>query len=218
MRVILLGAPGAGKGTQATFISERFSIPRISTGDMLREAVRAQTPLGKRVETILNGGQLVPDELVIQLVGVRLASPDCEQGFLLDGFPRTLAQAEALAQAKIALDWVIELAVPDATIVQRLSGRWTHPASGRVYHSEFNPPKVSGQDDETGEALVQREDDKAETVQKRLTVYHQQTQPLIAWYQERSQKAGIFPQFYRISGLGSVEEIRARIASVLERK
>lgn len=215
-RVILLGAPGAGKGTQATFLSEKFSIPRISTGDMLREAIRQNTSLGKKVADIMAAGQLVPDDWVIQLVIERLAEKDCQNGYLLDGFPRTVAQAKALEKAGVTIDDVIEIQVPDEEIVKRLSGRWTHPASGRIYHIEHQPPKVPGRDDVTGEPLVQREDDKADTIRKRLTVYHQQTSPLIEWYQAQRKNPKKTLRFHVISGLGEVAEIRHRIAEALD--
>jgi len=216
MKVILLGAPGAGKGTQAAFICQKLNIPKISTGDMLREAVKKETPIGKQVADIMAKGQLVPDTIVIEMVRERLQEPDCQQGFLFDGFPRTVRQAEALLAAKIHMDCVLEIAVPDAEIIQRLSGRWVHPASGRVYHTEYNPPKVPGKDDETGEPLIQRDDDKKDTVLKRLTVYHQTTQPLVEWYQLQEKEGGaLAPRFAQVSGVGQVQEIEERVARAL---
>mgnify|MGYP001094841303 CR=1 FL=1 len=216
MKVVLLGAPGAGKGTQAAFICQKFNIPKISTGDMLREAVKKGTPIGKQAGEIMAKGQLVPDTIVIEMVRERLQESDCEKGYLFDGFPRTLPQAEALLAAHIHIDCVLEIAVPDDEIIRRLSGRWVHPASGRVYHTEYNPPKVLGQDDETGGPLVQRDDDKAETVLKRLTVYHQMTQPLVEWYQQQEARGGpLAPAFKQISGVGQVQEIEERVARAL---
>lgn len=216
MRVILLGAPGAGKGTQASFICQKFDIPKIATGDMLRAAVKKETPIGKRAAEIMAAGQLVPDTIVIEMVRERLKEPDCQHGYLFDGFPRTLPQAQALLDAHIPIDYVLEIAVPDEEIIRRLSGRWVHSASGRVYHTEYNPPKAAGRDDETGEALVQRDDDKKDTVLKRLNVYHQMTRPLIEWYQQLEKKAGPqAPRFEQISGVGQVQEIEARIEQVL---
>jgi len=217
MRIILLGAPGAGKGTQAAFICDMFSIPKISTGDMLRQAVADQTPLGKKMASIMNAGQLVPDDMVVAMVIQRLGQSDCRNGYLLDGFPRTLSQAEALLAANIPIDCVLEIRVPDEDIIQRLSGRWIHPASGRVYHVVFNPPLQLGKDDITGEPLIQREDDREETVLKRLKVYHQQTQPLIEWYQQLEKTAGPgVPKFRKVLGLGTVQEIRDSIALALQ--
>jgi adenylate kinase len=216
MRIILLGAPGAGKGTQAQFICQQYHIPIIATGAMLRDAVKKQTSLGKQVAELMANGQLVPDSIVIDLVANRLREPDCQKGYLLDGFPRTVPQAKALLNAKIHLDWVIEIAVPDAEIIKRLSGRWMHAASGRVYHTQYNPPKVFGLDDATGEPLIQRNDDKEATVLKRLSIYHQDTQPLIAWYQaQANQGKGVSPHFVRISGVGDIKEIESRILQVL---
>ena len=216
MRLILLGAPGAGKGTQATFICQHFGIPQISTGDMLRAAVKAGTPLGLAAKQVMDRGGLVSDELIIGLVQERLARPDCAQGFLFDGFPRTIPQADALKQAGVPLDVVLEIDVPDSAIVERMSGRRSHPASGRTYHVKFNPPKVEGRDDVTGEPLIQRDDDKEETVRKRLEVYQTQTRPLIDYYGRwaASGQAGA-PRYARISGTGSVEQITARVMAVL---
>lgn len=214
MRVILLGAPGAGKGTQARFITERFGIPQISTGDMLRAAVKAGTPLGLKVKGVMDSGGLVSDDIIIALIQERLTQPDCANGFLFDGFPRTIPQAEALQAAGVALDHVVEIAVDDEEIVSRLSGRRVHPGSGRVYHTLYNPPKVDGVDDESGEALVQREDDKEETIRKRLAIYHSQTRPLVDFYQNLSAAQGT-PRYSRIEGVGSVEGITAKVLSAL---
>ncbi len=214
MRVILLGAPGAGKGTQARFITEKFGIPQISTGDMLRAAVKAGSPLGLKVKGVMDSGGLVSDEIIIALIQERLTQPDCAKGFLFDGFPRTIPQAEALRQAGVAIDHVLEIAVDDEEIVSRLSGRWVHPNSGRVYHSIHNPPKVAGVDDETGEALIQREDDKEETIRKRLSIYHSQTQPLVDFYSELAASEGT-PKYSRVEGVGSVDEITGKVLAAL---
>lgn len=214
MRVILLGAPGAGKGTQAQFICQRFDIPQISTGDMLRAAIKAGTELGKQVKEVMDTGGLVSDELIIGLISERIAQDDCANGFLLDGFPRTIPQAEALVAAQITIDHVLEIAVDDEEIVGRISGRRVHPGSGRTYHLEHNPPKQAGQDDVTGEELIQREDDKEETVRKRLQVYHTQTKPLVEFYQKLSATHGV-PKCSRVEGVGSVEEITSRVQSAL---
>jgi adenylate kinase len=210
MRLILLGPPGAGKGTQASFIREQFAIPQISTGDMLRAAVKAGTPLGKQAKKVMDSGQLVSDDIIIGLVRERLKQPDCARGYLFDGFPRTIPQAEALKAAKVALDYVLEIDVPDEEIITRMSGRRVHPASGRVYHVKFNPPKVQDRDDATGEPLVQRDDDREETVRKRLVVYRAQTRPLVDYY-----KALPAVKYRRISGLGSVDEVTARAFAAL---
>ncbi|WP_041523370.1 adenylate kinase [Gilvimarinus agarilyticus] len=215
MKVILLGAPGAGKGTQAKMIMDKFGIPQISTGDMLRAAVKAGTPLGLQAKDIMAAGGLVPDDLIIALVKERITADDCEKGFLFDGFPRTIPQAEALLEAGINIDHVIEIDVADEEIVSRLSGRRVHEASGRVYHVEHNPPKNPGLDDETSETLVQREDDKEETVRKRLSVYHEQTKPLVEFYKALEAKGGDAPSFTRVSGVGSVDNIRSQLFSVL---
>jgi len=214
MRVILLGAPGAGKGTQARFITEKFGIPQISTGDMLRAAVKAGTPLGLQVKDVMDSGGLVSDEIIIALIKERLAEPDCANGFLFDGFPRTIPQAEALKAAGIKLDHVVEISVGDEEIVSRMSGRRVHPASGRVYHTEHNPPKVAGKDDVTGEELIQRKDDAEETVRHRLGVYHSQTKPLVDFYQQLAAVEGT-PKYSRIEGVGSVEEITAKVLAAL---
>ncbi len=216
MNIILLGSPGAGKGTQAKFISAHYHIPQISTGDMLRSAVSQETTVGLQAKTIMEAGQLVPDDIIISLVEARIKQADCKNGFLLDGFPRTLAQAEALRKNHIVIDFVIEIAVDDEEIVKRLSGRRIHPDSGRVYHLLYNPPRIANQDDVTGEALIQREDDYEETVRKRLQVYHRQTKPLIYYYQDwqRRGDAGA-PRFIQIDGRLSVQEVREQIFSAL---
>jgi len=213
MRLILLGAPGAGKGTQAKFITERLGIPQISTGDMLRAAVKAETELGLAAKAVMDAGGLVSDDIIIGLVNERIAQPDCERGFLFDGFPRTIPQAQAMVDAGVDLDHVLEIAVDDEEIVGRLSGRRVHPASGRVYHVEHNPPKEPGLDDATGEPLVQRDDDREETVRKRLAVYHEQTSPLVAFYRDMQGERA--PACHRIEGVGSVEAIRDRVFEAL---
>jgi adenylate kinase len=216
MRLILLGAPGAGKGTQATFICQKYDIPQISTGDMLRAAVKAGTPLGLEAKAIMASGGLVSDDLIINLVKERLTQADCANGFLFDGFPRTLPQADALKAAGVALDYVVEIDVPFDAIIERMSGRRSHPTSGRTYHVKFNPPKVEGLDDVTGEPLIQREDDKEETVKKRLDVYSDQTRPLVEYYSSWAAKdpAGA-PHYRAISGMGNVEVIKSRIFEAL---
>lgn len=211
MRIILLGPPGAGKGTQADLICNRFGIPKISTGDMLRAAVVAGTPLGVLAHKVMEEGALVSDEVILDLVRERIAQSDCELGFLFDGFPRTIAQAEGLEAAGVDVDRVVEIKVDDDEIVRRLSGRRVHTASGRTYHELFNPPRVAGHDDVTGEALVQRDDDKEETVRKRLQVYHRQTAPLVEHYSDASRRSVHGPRFIRVEGRGSVEQIRDRI-------
>ncbi len=217
MRLILLGGPGAGKGTQANLIKENYQIPQISTGDMLRAAVKAGTELGLKAKGFMDSGGLVPDDVIIGLVKERIKESDCEKGFLFDGFPRTIPQADAMKEAGVPIDAVVDINVPDEEIIKRMSGRRAHLASGRTYHIIFNPPKEEGQDDATGEPLVQRDDDKEETVRKRLEVYHDQTEPLIDYYKrwESTGEAGA-PQYVRIEGVGKVEEIRDRIFSVLE--
>jgi adenylate kinase len=217
MRLILLGAPGAGKGTQANFIKEKFGIPQISTGDMLRAAVKAGTPLGMAAKKVMDSGGLVSDEIIIGLVSDRLREPDCQAGYLFDGFPRTIPQAEAMKSAGVSIDFVLEIDVPDADIIERLSGRRVHTASGRVYHTRFNPPKVADRDDATGEPLVQRDDDREETVRKRLAVYHDQTEQLVGYYGQWAQsgEAGA-PRYRKIAGVGSVEEITARAFDALK--
>ena len=216
MRLILLGAPGAGKGTQASVICKRFGIPQISTGDMLRAAVKAGTPLGLEAKKVMDSGSLVGDEIILGLVKERIAQPDCAAGFLFDGFPRTLPQADALKVNGVVLDYVLEIDVPDSAIIERMSGRRVHVASGRTYHLRFNPPKVAGKDDVTGEELIQRVDDLEETVKKRLEVYQRQTRPLVEYYERwaASGEPGA-PAYRRISGLGSVEEISARALAAL---
>ncbi len=216
MRLILLGAPGAGKGTQATFICQKYGIPQISTGDMLRAAVKAGTPVGLQAKSVMDAGGLVSDELIINLVKERLAQPDCAQGFLFDGFPRTIPQADAMRAAGVPLDYVLEIDVPFDLIIDRMSGRRSHPASGRTYHVVFNPPKVAGQDDETGEPLIQRDDDKEETVKKRLDVYSAQTRPLVDYYSQwAAQTPDAAPKYRAISGTGAVDEITTRAFAAL---
>jgi adenylate kinase len=216
MRLILLGAPGAGKGTQATFICQKYGIPQISTGDMLRAAVKAGTPLGVAAKKVMDSGALVGDDIIIGLVQERIAQPDCARGFLFDGFPRTIPQAEAMRAAGVKIDYVLEIDVPPSAIIERMSGRRSHPASGRTYHVKFNPPKVAGVDDVTGEPLVQRDDDREETVIKRLQVYADQTRPLVDYYSTWArQDPANAPQYRVISGTGSVEEITARVMDAL---
>jgi adenylate kinase len=215
MRIILLGPPGAGKGTQAQFIMQRYGIPQISTGDMLRAAVKAGTELGLKAKAVMDAGALVSDDIIIGLVKERIAQPDCAKGFLFDGFPRTIPQAEALVAAEVVLDHVVEIAVDDEEIVGRMSGRRVHEASGRVYHVVNNPPKREGVDDVTGEALIQRVDDIEETVRKRLQVYHDQTKPLVSFYS--SMQGPDAPAYHRIHGVGSVEQIRDQIFAALDK-
>jgi len=216
MRLILLGAPGAGKGTQAAFITQKYGIPQISTGDMLRAAVKAGTPLGQAAKKVMDAGGLVSDDIIIGLVKERIAQPDCANGFLFDGFPRTIPQAEAMKNAGVKIDYVLEIDVPDEAIIERMSGRRSHVASGRTYHVKFNPPKVAGRDDVTGEELVQREDDKEETVRKRLAVYQNQTRPLVAYYSDWAATGDPdAPKYRKISGTGSVDEITARALAAL---
>lgn len=216
MRLILLGAPGAGKGTQATFLTMKYGIPQISTGDMLRAAVKAQTPLGLAAKKVMDAGALVSDDIIIGLVRERISQPDCAKGFLFDGFPRTIPQADALKDAQIQLDYIVEVDVPDAEIIKRMSGRRVHPASGRTYHIMFNPPKTPEHDDITGEPLVQRDDDREETVRKRLEVYHSQTRPLADYYRRWADSgAADAPHYCKISGLGTVAEITQRLMAEL---
>jgi len=216
MRIILLGAPGAGKGTQANFIREKFNIPQISTGDMLRAAVKAGTPLGLAAKSIMDAGGLVSDDLIINLVKERIKDADCANGFLFDGFPRTIPQAQEMKDAGIPIDFVVEIDVADAEIIKRMSGRRVHPASGRTYHIVFNPPKVAGKDDLTGEDLIQRQDDAEETVLKRLNVYHDQTKPLVAYYQSWANDDPMSaPKSVKIAGVGSVDDICAQIFAAL---
>lgn len=216
MRLILLGGPGAGKGTQSAFVAEKYKIPKISTGDMLRAAIRSRTEIGHKAKLLMDKGELVPDEMIIGLVKERVTRSDCEKGFLLDGFPRTIGQAEALIQGGIKIDAVIEINVNNDEIVKRISGRRVHPESGRTYHIEYNKPEKDGLDDLTGEPLIQRDDDKEETIRHRLAVYHQQTEPLIKYYKNLSEKHGdAAPKFVSVKGMGKVEEIRDLIFSVL---
>jgi len=216
MRLILLGAPGAGKGTQAAFICQKYGIPQISTGDMLRAAVKAGTPLGLAAKKVMDSGALVSDEIIIGLVKERIQQPDCANGFLFDGFPRTIPQADALRAAGVKLDYVLEIDVPFEAIVERMSGRRSHPASGRTYHVKFNPPKVEGRDDVTGEPLIQREDDKEETVKKRLEVYAAQTRPLVEYYSRWAEAdPASAPKYRAINGTGTVEEIKERALKAL---
>jgi adenylate kinase len=216
MRLILLGPPGAGKGTQAAFIKDKYSIPQISTGDMLRAAVKAGTPLGIAAKKVMDSGGLVSDDIIIGLVKDRLTQPDCAAGYLFDGFPRTLPQADAMKSAGVRIDVVLEIDVPDSDIIERMSGRRVHAASGRTYHVRFNPPKVAGCDDLTGEALIQRDDDREDTVRKRLEVYQGQTRPLVDYYSSWAATGdALAPRYARISGLGSVDEIRARAFAAL---
>jgi len=221
MRLILLGAPGAGKGTQAQFICEKFSIPQISTGDMLRAAVKAGTELGVAAKKIMDAGGLVSDDIIIGLVKDRLTQPDCSKGYLFDGFPRTIPQAQAMKDAGVPIDYVLEIDVPFNAIIDRMSGRRVHPASGRTYHVTFNPPTMEGQDDVTGEALIQRDDDKEETVRKRLQVYNDQTRPLVEYYSSWATQSSPAdkvkaPAYRKVNGTGSVDDITASIFAVLK--
>ncbi|MGM9491289.1 adenylate kinase [Ideonella sp. YS5] len=216
MRLILLGAPGAGKGTQAAFICQKYGIPQISTGDMLRAAVKAGTPLGLAAKKVMDAGSLVSDDIIIGLVKERIAQPDCANGFLFDGFPRTIPQAEAMKEAGVKLDLVLEIDVPDEAIIERMSGRRVHVASGRTYHVKYNPPKLAGKDDVTGEDLIQRQDDEETTVRKRLQVYQDQTRPLVDYYSRWAESGDPqAPRYARILGLGTVEEITARALQAL---
>jgi adenylate kinase len=218
MRLILLGPPGAGKGTQAAFIKELYGIPQISTGDMLRAAVQAGTPLGLAAKKVMDSGALVSDDIIIALVKERLQAPDCAKGYLFDGFPRTIPQADAMKDAAVPIDFVLEIAVPDDAIVERMSGRRVHPASGRSYHVKFNPPKVAGRDDLTGEPLLQRDDDKEETVKKRLAVYHAQTEPLVAYYRQWAASGDArAPNYRSVDGMGSVDAIKDAVLAALRR-
>ncbi|HEX9301704.1 MAG TPA: adenylate kinase [Casimicrobiaceae bacterium] len=217
MRLILLGPPGAGKGTQANYITEAYGIPQISTGDMLRGAIKAGTPLGQAAKKVMDAGSLVSDEIIIGLVRERLKAPDCAKGYLFDGFPRTIPQADAMKDAGVAIDYVLEIDVPDAAIVERMAGRRVHVASGRTYHVKFNPPKVPGKDDVTGEDLIQRDDDKEETVKKRLAVYHAQTKPLVDYYERWAATGDAHaPKYRRVNGMGSVEAIRDACLAALK--
>ncbi len=215
MRIILLGAPGAGKGTQAQFLSKHFNIPQISTGDMLRAAIAAGTELGKKAKEYMDAGQLVPDDVIVGLVKERIAQPDCQNGFLLDGFPRTVAQADALKAAGVPIDAVIEIDVPDDVIVERLSGRRVHPASGRTYHIVYNPPKQDGIDDVTGEPLIQRDDDKPETIRKRLAVYHEQTAPLVDYYRREAENNPAL-KYIHVDGTQPIDAVEKNILAALE--
>lgn len=217
MRLILLGPPGAGKGTQAAFITQRYGIPQISTGDMLRAAVKAGTPLGLTAKKVMEAGQLVSDETIVSLVQERLKEPDCAAGYLFDGFPRTIGQAEALKKAGVRVDVVLEIDVPDAEIIERMSGRRVHLASGRTYHVKFNPPRVAGKDDVTGEPLIQRDDDREDVVRKRLEVYHAQTRVLVDYYKRWAASGDpAAPRYRKVSGVGSVEEIKHRVFDALQ--
>ena len=217
MRLILIGPPGAGKGTQAAFIKERFAIPQISTGDMLRAAVKAGTPLGLKAKSVMESGALVSDDIILGLMDERLAQPDCKNGFLLDGFPRTIPQAEALKKTGIPIDFVLEISVPDDEIVRRISGRRVDPVSGRTYHIVYNPPKVEGKDDVTGDPLIQRDDDKEDVVRHRLEVYHNQTEALVKFYGDLAKSGDkTAPQYRAISGLGTIDEITARVFDALK--
>lgn len=217
MRLILIGPPGAGKGTQAAFIKERFAIPQISTGDMLRAAVKAGTPLGLKAKSVMESGALVSDDIILGLMEERLAQPDCKNGFLLDGFPRTIPQAEALKKTGIPIDFVLEISVPDDEIVRRISGRRVDPVSGRTYHIVYNPPKVEGKDDVTGDPLIQRDDDKEDVVRHRLEVYHNQTEALVKFYGDLAKSGDkTTPQYRAISGLGTIDEITARVFDALK--
>ncbi len=215
MKLILLGPPGAGKGTQAAFITEKFNIPQISTGDMLRAAVKAGSPMGLEAKKHMDAGSLVPDDVIIGLVKERISQADCAKGFLFDGFPRTIPQADALKAANVSLDHVIEIDVDDKEIINRLSGRRVHPGSGRTYHIQFNPPKKEGKDDITGEDLIQRDDDKEETIKKRLEVYHEQTELLVGYYSVSQNIDDGSPKYAKIRGIGSLQEIREKIFEAL---
>ena len=218
MRIILLGPPGAGKGTQAQFIMDAFKIPQISTGDMLRAAIKAESELGLKVKEVMSSGALVSDDIIIELVKERISQADCQDGFLFDGFPRTIPQAQAMLDADVHVDTVLEICVDDADIVERLGGRRVHPDSGRVYHVEYNPPKVAGKDDITGEPLIQREDDLEETIRNRLSVYHDQTEVLVGFYQElkNNDKNIPAPNYFSVTGIGNVDAIRDNILSLLK--
>ena len=216
MRIILLGPPGAGKGTQAQFISKEYDIPQISTGDMLRAAIKEGSELGKQAKDVMNAGGLVSDDLIINLVQERIAKPDCVNGCILDGFPRTIPQAQALADANVTIDHVIEISVPDDEIVKRLSGRRQHAGSGRVYHIDHNPPKIDGIDDVTGEPLIQREDDKESTIRDRLATYHEQTSTLVGFYQDKAKEGGDAPKYDKFDGTQGIDDVKQQILSALK--
>jgi adenylate kinase len=217
MRLILLGGPGAGKGTQANLIKDRYRIPQISTGDMLRAALKEGTELGLKAKDYMDAGKLVPDDVIIGLVKERIKEPDCENGFLFDGFPRTIPQADAMKEAGVPIEAVVDIDVPDEEIIKRMSGRRVHLASGRTYHVVFNPPRQEGKDDETGEPLIQRDDDKEETVRKRLDVYHAQTEPLVGYYKDwEDSDESAAPKYIRIDGVGKVDQIRDQIFAALD--
>ena len=216
MRIILLGPPGAGKGTQAQFISKEYDIPQISTGDMLRAAIKEGSELGKQAKDVMNAGGLGSDDLIINLVQERIAKPDCVNGCILDGFPRTIPQAQALADANVTIDHVIEISVPDDEIVKRLSGRRQHAGSGRVYHIDHNPPKVDGIDDVTGEPLIQREDDKESTIRDRLATYHEQTSTLVGFYQDKAKEGGDAPKYDKFDGTQGIDDLKQQILSALK--
>jgi adenylate kinase len=219
MRIILLGMPGAGKGTQARFLIEKFGIPQISTGDMLRAAIKAGTPLGREARKFMDRGALVPDDIVIELVKRRVEQPDCARGFIFDGFPRTIPQAEALRGAGIRVDFIAEIAIDDSEILRRMSGRRVHPPSGRSYHIDFNPPRAAGKDDVTGEPLVQRDDDREDTVRKRIDIYHAQTKPLIDYYSRRAAEGDAqAPRYVKVDGSGTVDAVRDRLLAALASK
>ena len=219
MRVVLLGGPGAGKGTQASFVTERYGIPQISTGDMLRAAIRSGSELGVGAKALMDAGHLVPDEIIVGLVEERIAASDCAGGFLLDGFPRTIAQAEAMRARQVRIDAVVEITVPDDSIIERMSGRRVHPGSGRTYHVRFNPPATEGIDDVTGESLIQRDDDRESTVRHRLDIYHEQTAPIIEYYRQwEKDDPDSAPRVSRVDGLGTLEQVRERVFEVLDRE
>ena len=217
MRLILIGPPGAGKGTQAAYLTKKFAIPQISTGDMLRAAVKAGTPLGLVAKSVMDRGQLVSDDIILGLVKERLTKDDCKNGFLFDGFPRTIAQAQAMVDSGVAIDFVVEIQVPDEEIIKRMSGRRVHPASGRTYHILYNPPRLEGKDDLTGEPLIQRDDDRESVVEKRLSVYHAQTEALISYYSNLAKSGNPnAPKYRSVNGIGAIEEVRDRILNALK--
>ena len=216
MKLILLGPPGAGKGTQAQFIVDQYGIPKVSTGDMLREAVKSGSELGNRVKSVMDSGELVTDEIIIELVQERISQPDCVRGFLFDGFPRTIPQAQALVDAGVEIDGVVEIQVPDTEIISRLAGRRVHPGSGRVYHVTYNPPEVDGKDDVSGEDLIQRDDDQEDTIRNRLEVYREQTQPLVAFYSDMSNAGGGRPAYCAVDGVGDTDAIKVQVETALK--